>query len=91
VPTLYFSLFSIFTYAEIPQPPWLLSMELARGGGASTGGYGRSTAATTAGLDVAHAREVGTAPLAAMPDWRLLLLCPREKGEGRSGRGAAGS
>jgi hypothetical protein len=33
VPTLYFSFFSIFTYAEIPQPPWLLSMELARGGG----------------------------------------------------------
>ena len=48
MPTLYFSLFSILTYAKIPQPPWLLSMELARGGGASAGGYGCSTATTTA-------------------------------------------
>jgi hypothetical protein len=82
VPTLYFSLFSILTYAKIPQPPWLLSMELARGGGASAGGYGRSTAATTAGLDVAHARDRGSEPR-RWPPWLTGDCCCRAQGKGR--------
>jgi hypothetical protein len=82
VPTLYFSLFSIFTYAEIPQPPWLLSMELVRGGGASAGGYGRSTTATTTGLDAAHARDRGSEPR-RWPPWLTRDYCCRAQGKGR--------
>ena len=39
----------------------------------------------------AHGRGLVVAPMATMDDPGLLLSCPREKGEGRSGGGAAGS